>query len=592
MNRSLAETITSPNLPIQIGFHADELDTNDSRDASIKNRLNSADFEALVQQQSSDRKTLPVAEAGPGSLAAIQSNRPVAARLLAFDEMRQQFNGSFADEETPVAGTELLAEVNYWIWRGEFEKARDQIAKLNSAEDQGSDPWEAAWLNAEIAIGLKDPGLLEKAERQMLQLRPRHGSLRTDQGLESIYGEYVSANRSLLKADPDYVSAVAGLRRVLEQIPSQISQATPWARQRLSWILLHSQLQMARCIALGPYRSAPTSADEWFKQASATTEQLIQAQIAAPLLRLSVATQQIECYAEAGRFRDIPPLLNYLATWEHQLQIQGQSDDSLWIRQQTTAHLLRCGLLAYNHQQIRLASNWVQQVIPRLERPGQTSLEKNVSLDSAAAYWLQGAIQLQAGQSAPAVRSFDVALQNLPTDLDQLSTTQRLEWGERFAIMAVAYWNQDDMPRALQLNQDAVVSIQNAIDAGLAMPDRIETPLANLAVMTLSSKAIVGSATLDGIETDAAVRFASAESATDGSATTPAGAELGEIREQLENPIAVGHEQSMTVPNSTTSKPVVTSGPAPSTPIHQPEVAAPRSNVPYRNRLPARARLR
>ncbi len=638
LNRSLSEAITSPNLPIQMGFHADELDANEANasersQSPIRNRLNPADFEALVQQQSQpglqrNNGTAPNQPAGfssPGNAAndeptvpvpnrlktvaretrslvndrptapeTIQLNRDVEARLFEFEKLRQRFNSSFSDDHTPVADSEWSAEVNYRIWRGEYGPAHALIAALNTGENLGSDRWEVAWLTAEAAIGLHDPTLLADADRQMRQLRSSTDAAPATQGLESIYMDYVSAHRSLLKADPDYIAAVASLRRVLEQIATNVPEATPWARQRLSWILLQSQLEMARCIALGPYRSAPTSADEWFKQANTTAEQMIQAQIAVPLVRLAVVRTQIECYADTGRFREIPPLANYLATWEHQLQGQGHSDDALWIGQETTAILLHCGLLAYNHQQMELATNWVQQVVPRLERLVQQSPAGNSSSDVAAAYWLEGAIHMHGGNSVPAVRSFELALQYWPLELEQRPTFRGLEWGDRLAIMAVAYWNQDKSQRALQLNQDAVMLIQTAIDAGLAAPERLDTPLANLAVMTQSNPAVIGTETRDEHSTNTMVRFESTEPESDKSLDPQSGSALGEIREQLENPIVVAAERERSVsPNSTPPETATPARPSTSSQTKRAEGnTSPRTSTPIRHRLPARARLR
>lgn len=638
LNRSLSEVITSPNLPMQMGFHADELDANEldaneRNESSIKNRLNPADFEALVQQQSRpgprrdsaaapnqpagylspgdasndeptvpvpnrlktvDRETRSLVNDRPKATESLQLNRNVEARLFEFEKLRQRFNQSFADDHTPVAESEWLAEMNYRIWRGEFEQAHARIDALNHGANFAADRWEVAWLTAEAAIGLHSPELLAEAEQQMRLLCPTTDIVPTAQGLESIYLDYVAAHRSLLKANPDYVASVASLRRVLEAIATNIPEATPWARQRLSWILLRSQLDMARCIALGPYRSAPTSADEWFKQANTTAEQLIQSQVAVPLLRLAVVRTQIECYADTGRFREIPPLVNYLATWEHQLQGQGLSDDALWIGQETTAILLHCGLLAYNHQQMELASNWVQQVIPRLERAVQQSPDSHASADVAAAYWLQGALQMHGGHSLPAVRAFEVVLQNWPLESEQRPTSRGLEWGDRLAIMAVAYWSQDNPQRALQLNQEAVVLIQNAIDAGLAAPERLETPLANLAVMTQANPAIVGTETMDQPAANSMVQFESNEQVSDETTDSETGVEIGEIRQQLENPMVVAAERERSVTPSSLPQPTATTpSQSSSSQIKRTDgTALPSTSSRIRHRLPARARLR
>lgn len=622
LNRPLSEAVTSPNLPIQMGFHVEELEVEDPNATPIKNQMDPADFAALVQKQSqvpkqsqvqqqtqpqvrNEKRPSTAAQVGfsasdrPNAGQAINPNRTVAARLFEFEKLRQQFMESLSEDRGPVANSDVAADTTYWIWRGDFAQARDQLANLNSTEKKGFDPWELAWLTAEVTIGLKDPILLEQAEQQMLQQWPqnnrdRNSLDRSEPRLESIYIDFVSANRSLLKAEPDYVAAIAGLRRVLEQVAEQVPQSTPWARQRLSWILLCSQLEMARCIALGPYRSAPASADQWFQQASSTAEQLIQAEIAVPLVRVIVVSKQIECYAESGRFREIPPLANYLATWEHQLQTQGLTDEALWVRQQAIALGLRCGLMAYNHQQMNVAQTWVTQVIPRLERLNRSNHEALQTSHLAAAYWLQGAIQMQAGQPEAAVRSFDVARQHWPAALELQQDSNGLEWGERLAIMAVAYWNQGDTRLAALLNQDAIVLIQNAIDASLASPARIETPLANLALMTEETGAIVGLEAADLSLTNTVVLIHSEASPTEGAAVTPVGLELDEIREQLESPVATAASNGA-APQTAAPQTAAPQTAAPQTAAPQSESPRPtitRSSVPQRQRLPSRAMLR
>ena len=637
LNRPLSEAVTSPNLPIQMGFQLEDIDGEDAENAPIKNRLDPADFEALVQSRSSSntRNTpsdsrpvpagfaespdtkleepgvpvperlhsrtvtsptassptvssptassrAPVASVPPAVAVALDTRRPVVAGLFEFERLRQQFSESFTNAATDRPRSEFEAATTYWIWRADWEQARQQVVAWKAQGLDDSEQWEVAWATAEIAIGSNDRAMLDQAEQQMLQWSGGLAKSDAGAGLESIYLDYVAAHQSILAAEPDYVAAVGHLRRVMERIATQVPEGTPWAQQRLSWILLHTQLQMARCIALGPYRAAPTSADQWFQQANATAEQLIQAQIAAPLIRTRVVRQQIECYAESGRFREIPPLANYLATWEHQLQAQGATDESLWVRQQATGTLLRCGLLAYNHQQLSVAQNCVQQAIAKLEREAILQRDSEKSPELAAAYWLQGAIRMQTGQGTAAIRSFDLALKHWPLDLEQRPAANGLEWGERLAIMAVAYWDQDQLPRAVQLNQDAVMLIQNAIDAEAAHPDRIETPLANLAVMTQSSDAgdsIVGAQSSETLVSNAVVAFETESTVepTIGANATLAGAHMDAIREQLESPV------------------VSTGSAAPADP--QPPVTTTRSTTTRSSsgppkRLPSRAKLR
>jgi hypothetical protein len=98
------------------------------------------------------------------------------------------------------------------------------------------------------------------------------------------------------------------------------------------------------------------------------------------------------------------------------------------------------------------------------------------------AYWLQGALQLQAGQRATGMAAFDRSLALCPESTPWTGAAE-LEQGERLAIMAVAYW-EHDRSRALAVGQQAVAMVENAVAAGLAHPERLEIPTANLYEMT------------------------------------------------------------------------------------------------------------
>lgn len=600
MDRPLSEVVELSNLPVQMGFQSDESEAKEPSRQQVKNRLDPADFSALVKQNVRDKTDNGRSETGNRVVASsetvrtdpmrgfsseLDSNLPIDAKLFDFAKLRERLGHSFLTD--PKTEADILAELNYRVWRGEFQQARQQIMSLDPSEFSNQGLWELTWLIAEVAIGLRDPSLLQIAVSHVEHLQSGATSA-SENRFETIYSNYWSAYGALFQAEPDYVTGVAGFRRVMEQIAEQMPHATPWARQRMAWMLLNSQLEMARCIALGPYQSAVASSDQWFQQANSTVQELIKAELANPLLRTKVVCQQIECYAEQARFREIPPLINYLATQEHQHQRTDAIDEALWLRQLVTAATLRCGLVAFNHQQTSWAEEWVQQVLPKLEALNARhalASEKPGTLknDLATAYWLRGALFRSQRRNNLALHAFDIALQNWPPIEELPTANQNLEFGERMAIMAVAFWEQDQVARAIQLNQDAVLLIRNAVDSGLASNERLEIPVANLAVMTQSGapSVILGTETADKI---------AAESDSDSlpfETTTVGHVELPEIRRQLERPSVA----------TTTKEGGVAASPNPEANRSSPRPVGnagskPVTENPKRSRLPSRAMIR
>lgn len=604
MDRPLSEVVELSNLPVQMGFQSDESEDKDPSRAQIKNRLDPADFSELVKQNSREQTNDSRSRTGNRvvefsesdrtdrtheTASGLDSNRPVEAKLFDFAKLRERLGHSFSSNQKTEA--DLLTELNYRVWRGEFQQARQQIIGMDHNDFTNQELWEFTWLTAEVAIGLRDRSLLQAAEDRVKHLQS--GTISdSDNRLESIYSNYWSAYSALFQAEPDYVTGVAGFRRVIEQIAQQMPHASPWARQRLAWLLLNSQLEMARCIALGPYQSAVASSDQWFMQANSTVQELIKAELSNPLLRTKVVCQQIECYAEQARFREITPLMNYLATQEHQHQRPDAVDEVMWLRQLVTVATLRCGLLAFNHQQTSWAEEWVQQVLPKLEAldarhataSAPTGIFRN---DLATAYWLRGALYQSQRQGKLALQAFDRALQHWPPTEELLTTNLNLEFGERLAIMAVAFWEQGQEARAVQLNQDAVLLIQNAVDSGLATNERLETPIANLAVMTQTSSPSVihGTETADQIAMESELDPGKSEN------TMVGHIELAEIRQQLESPAIASTSEDNSSSGSVTAVPNPEAN-KPSPPAVRNEGSNPVTEKPRRSRLPSRAMIR
>jgi hypothetical protein len=557
----------------------------------------------------------------------IETIRPVNYRLFDFVELRRQaVNAGLGPDVGTTA--ERLSAVEYHLWRSDYLPAAQLLDAMAVDSVSGQDRWESVWLNLQLALGQQDARRLARVSQEMQELWPDATTAVSTTGLETIYRHYLAAQAALLQAEPDYVIAVEELQLTLGLIAENMSQGSAWARQRMGWILVQAQLDMARCIALGPYQSAAASSDQWFQQANQSVQQLIQTQQAHELLRVAVVRRQLEVYAELGRFREMPPLLNYLQTSEFQLQRLDMHEERQWLRDTTSAAVLRAGLLAYNYQQLAWASTWVEQVLPRLEQRDATRPLAAQQRNLALAYWLQGALQLQSGQRAAGMAAFDRSLALCPETTSWTGAAE-LEHGERLAIMAVAYW-QHDRSRALAVGQRAVAMVENAVAAGLARPERLEIPAANLYEMTqvvaaagetprstapvdfpsessrdmAASSSAIPAAELDALqaELETVAWLPERLELDSGQGWVPATAEAGEsaptdLAETAAVPTPIESSAGGTGPPSSTSGPLPaeSESAAMGAPRSLPtgaSAATPMPRAPIRDRLPARARLR
>jgi hypothetical protein len=499
-DRPLSEVITSPNLPLKSGFRPDEFDLELDESPSIQNQLSPAQLAALAKQFSSREKSSsrpsplsPDTDLSAGGLAEPPRWAALEAGEIGFESpanlwalfdfasMRQQFFLPDSAAENSLAPA--FQEIDYWNLRRQYDQADERLQKLTTAQLTAAQQWEVAWQGLQVAIGLRDPQRLEAARQQMEQLTPPDTATPSTTGLEGVYREYAAAHAYLLQPLPDYLAATESFQTVLRQLAERLSVAEGLGRQRMLLLLLDGHCQMARCVAMGPYQQAPASADLWYARARDLAEQMIRTQQAAPLIRTRVVWQQIEGYAEAGRFGEIQVLLNYLTTQEHQLRTQGQGDDSQWLRDQVTAGMLQAGLMALNYRQWALARTWAQQGAARLKAvQGQTEWRSRDQQRLATTYWLLGAIEYHSGQVAAAVPQFQQAM-NLWADPSHGAPVDPLGHGERLAVAAVALWQHGQQPAAVQLGQQAVDWIQTAVERGIALPERIETPAGNLQEM-------------------------------------------------------------------------------------------------------------
>ncbi len=575
-DRPLSQVITSPNLPMQSGFHPDDFDETVAQNADRNNRLSEEKFEQLRQQFSSgatqnnnsevaptsfnleetgpivhhstganSRRTYPndlranpaprklespttgpAAESNPPA-AEMASNRPdgesqpplklgarglphnlirptskqfqelrptpltqipgTATKLLDFPAYRSQLLQSPAEDRDSVMTR--LAEANYWNQRGGYEQAAGLLDELQTASLDDSQRWEVAFQTAQAAIGLRHPLLFRQAFETVQDLWPVDHQQETPSQLELIYYDYFAGYNGLLQPEPNYLAAADSFQSALRRIAERISTAPAWSQQRMMWIMVDCQSRLGQCVAFGPYRHSAASADQWFQEARHYVEKLVDSGRADSLLRLVVVQRQIECYAQTGRFREIPPLLNYMTTWEHQLFANDQREESRWVHQLVTEQLLQSGLHALNHEQWNSAHAWGKQAASRLEaRRNQRDWRPVEQQHLATAYWLQGAVYFQTGNGKASQPLFDAAVAAWSNPTDDI-LRDPLGHGERLAIMAVAYWQQKREQVAVTLGQEAVTTIQEAIDRGTATADRLDIPAANLYEMMANAPA-------------------------------------------------------------------------------------------------------
>lgn len=431
-------------------------------------------------------------------------------RLYDFDQLRRGLgwaSGDVPDPDSAAWVTSQLSEAQYWNWRQSPESAWSRLKSIDLEQAPPAQRWEYAWQLAQIGIGLRQPTLLTDSAALMADLYPIMDASSTQSGLEVIYQQYVAGYRLMSQPTPDYEAASEKFQGILRTIAEKIGPMEGGARQRMVAILLDCQLAMGRCVALGPFQNPLHSADQWYQQAGDTVEQLIQLGEAQPATRIHVVLEQVDIFAKTGRFREIPPLINYLRTWEYQLREAGQMDEARWLESRVTGALLQSSLMAYHFRDYASSKSWAQESSARLsQKPTDPAQYEFWQRSTATAYWLQGALALQAGEPHRALASFDVALKHWSVNGTELPTAHTLEAGEQMAIMAVAYWTAERVGQAMALGETSVQVIQAAIDEGLAEPARLDVPASNWYEMT---QAVARPEMQVGGQTEAAMMSAS-----------------------------------------------------------------------------------
>jgi tetratricopeptide (TPR) repeat protein len=287
---------------------------------------------------------------------------------------------------------------------------------------------------------------------------------------------------------PDYKKAVERHTEAVKLADTLITSPHPAIRLPAKEVLIDAHLGAAHDIAWGTWNQKQVAVPVWLKRASAFAEELIQNDGGTAEHRFRVATRALAaCVGAKGQ---IDP-----AEWTEQVVQAGHELSAKVDPSRKPQVQWEMGLALYDAVQVyqmrgdrELALKYGAQATALLESGSQGKPK-----DSADRYLLGrlyfrlGSIHAIMGQDhRQAVTWFDKAVPIFEESSANLGDSERGRLGETLVSMAVSYWETGQRDRAVQLTEQGVKNMEQAVKSGVMQASALEIPQANLATMQRS----------------------------------------------------------------------------------------------------------
>lgn len=297
------------------------------------------------------------------------------------------------------------------------------------------------------------------------------------------------------QANPDYAAALECHSKAIVEAQNVVDSAIPAVKKSVLETMTDAHLGAAHDIAWGNWNQKATAVPRWLKQADKYNQQLIlvshMTEKEQCQSRLRLAMRALSACAGIGKEADPTP-------WVEQLIVNG--DKLVEIADSNTSNerlLWDMGMSIYDAVQIYQARGEAEKMLQYGKKAVECleSAQKESSLTdgkfTATDLYIQGRLYFRLGamaaisknDHAEAVRWYAKTLPIFESVADGIPRTELGRLGETLVSMGVSYWETGKQKQAVNLTENGIYCLEQAVDEELAGTDSLEIPYRNLSMM-------------------------------------------------------------------------------------------------------------
>ena len=322
----------------------------------------------------------------------------------------------------------------------------------------------------------------EKALRQIQRVLAV-GELEADiaAAAQCLYGD-------LLISGPtrDYKAAIAHHQKAVDLAGTLVDDQRWMARRRAKQILIDAHLAIATDVAGGNFRRKPEVVAKWIDRAEQLAEDCIRRDNGDAAVRLAIHQRALAAYALTKGAIDPAERLE-MAVKEADRLFEQAADPMerhrvRWQPAMAVISAVESERALGKHAAALEHAGWAVELIEAHLPHRQSTIGQDYLVGRL--YFLVGSLHaVQRNAHKEAVVWYEKALPLLDRPMPECERADMGRHGERFVSMGVSYWSEGQQDKGLQLTEQGVAVMQQAVDRGVLEASTLSVPFGNLATM-------------------------------------------------------------------------------------------------------------
>ncbi len=285
---------------------------------------------------------------------------------------------------------------------------------------------------------------------------------------------------------PDYRRALKHHMDAIRVAAALVEEKHPAVRLAAKEVLIDAHLGAAHDIAWGEWDDKATAVPEWLARAKAVVEDVIENELGDEEHRFRLATRALA--ACVGLRGEVDP-----GAWTEEALRTGELLVEAAGGQPERAARLRweLGMALYDALQVyqmrdehELALQFGEKAIDYLEEAADAASAPTTGYLLGRLYFRLGAMHaIRDGNHREATVWFDRALREIDKPIPPGAAAELGRHGETFVSMGVSYWETEQHDRAVELTDQGLAFMQQAVEQGSLDAEALAVPYNNLSAM-------------------------------------------------------------------------------------------------------------
>jgi len=289
-----------------------------------------------------------------------------------------------------------------------------------------------------------------------------------------------------LGADRDYTVAMKHHQTAIKMALPYASSDNFFDRRAAKQVLFEAHFAMARAVSFGDWSAKEETANKWMTVGSRIGDNLAGDERFDPVVRLKAWRYSLEALAGLSDPPDPGPTV--VALLDEGERLLRESDDALYTSQiqwELGSALYHAARIQRRRRNLTTAQEYLSQAVPLMENADakrEPSPERNHAF--GCLYFLVGSIfAVDYQEHGKAIPWYDKAALHFDLPQGQLIATDPAGHGERLVSMGVSFWETGGHRQALDITQQGLALMQQAVRKGAIGERSLVVPYGNLANM-------------------------------------------------------------------------------------------------------------